>query len=172
MFHNTKSWHSFCAGSAHLCWFLAHLLLFVPQYSVRRIWTNGFGMQSTCTTNVQWYIQICIAAETKETKKTGWKQKLRFVAIMQFLEVPWNGPWALWEGYCGSAMQHTTLNSAKLPGSTTEVWELQTAFTASPLYLFYTLHASRYQLLVVTSHRKQSISTQLQPWLDIYIFFF
>lgn len=69
--------------------------------------------------------------DQRNIKKTGWKQKLRFVAIMQFLEVPWNSPWALWEGYCGSAMQDTTLNSTKLPGSTTDLWELQTAFTAS-----------------------------------------
>ena len=55
---------------------------------------------------------------------------------MYFLEVPWNGPWTLLEGYCGSEMLHTTLDSTKLPGSTTELWELQKAFTASHMYLF------------------------------------
>jgi hypothetical protein len=84
--------------------------------------------------------------DQRNIKKTWWKQKLRFVDIMQFPEVPWNCPWALWEGYCESAMQHTTLNS--------ELWELQTAFTVSLMYLFYSLHTNRYQLHMVTSHKE------------------
>jgi hypothetical protein len=114
-------------------------------------------MALECSRPLLWMfsgISKFVLLRPKKHKENWVKAKIKVCSIIQFLEVPWNGPWALWEGYCGSAMQHTTLNSTKLPGSTTELWELQTAFTASLMYLFCSLHTSRYQLHVVASHKE------------------
>jgi len=166
MFHNTKSWPSFFLLSLSLSFGRAELPCVGSWHVSYRLFRSSVSgeyeqMALECSHRLPWMfsgISKLVLLRPKKHKENWMKAKLRFVAIMQFLEVPWNGPWALWEGYCGSAMQVTTLNSTKLPGSTTDLWELQTAFTASL--------STQLDITFLWLHhtRKQSISTQLQPW--------
>jgi len=161
MKYNTKSWQSFFCG---LCSLLLALGMFLTVCSTVQCQEN---MNKWLWNAVTHYHDCSVVYpdlycwDQRSRKKTGWKQKLRVVAIMQFLEVPWNGPWAHWEGYCGSAMQHITLNFLGPPQSCENC--KQHSQTRSCIY--FVLSTQVDIIFMWLEHtRKQSISTQLQPW--------